>query len=60
VQQKVFGRTFNLQDRIEYKAFEEAGAHTDKCPEVVGKAALWTAKIILDDRNRAERQHSST
>lgn len=60
VQHKVFGRTFNLQDRADYKAFEEAGAHTDKCPEVVGKAALWTAKIILDDRNRVERQHSST
>ena len=60
VQQKVFGRTFNLQDRADYQAFEEAGAHTDKCPEVVGNAALWTAKIILDDRNKAERQHSST
>jgi C_GCAxxG_C_C family probable redox protein len=59
VQQKVFGRTFNLQDRADYQAFEEAGAHKDKCPDVVGKAALWTAKIVLDDRNRAEHQHSS-
>jgi len=49
VQRKVFGRTFNLQDRVDYQAFEEAGAHTEKCPDVVGKAALWTAEIISND-----------
>jgi len=48
VQRRVFGRTFNLQDPDEYRAFEEAGAHVDKCPSVVAKAALWTGEIILD------------
>lgn len=51
VQRKVFGRAFNLQNTTDYQAFEEAGAHTDKCPSVVGKAALWTAEIISNDRN---------
>jgi C_GCAxxG_C_C family probable redox protein len=54
VQRKVFGRTFNLQDRRDYQEFEKAGAHVDKCPNVVGKAALWTAEIISDDRGRKE------
>ena len=46
VQCKVFGRKFNFQDPEEYKAFEAAGAHEDKCPSVVGKAACWTAEIL--------------
>ena len=48
VQQVVFGRTFNLSDPIDWQAFEAAGAHTDKCPHVVGQAAQWAGKIISD------------
>jgi len=48
VQRGVFGRTLNLQDSDEYRAIEEAGAHTDKCPSVVANAALWTGEIIED------------
>jgi C_GCAxxG_C_C family probable redox protein len=50
VQRKVFGRTFNFQDPSEYKAFEAAGGHEDKCPSVVGKAACWTAEIIAAEK----------
>ncbi len=48
VHKKLFGRTFNLMDRDDYKEFENMGAHVDKCPEVSGKVAAWTAEIILD------------
>jgi C_GCAxxG_C_C family probable redox protein len=49
VQKKIFGRSFDLLDREEYRIFEEMGGHTDKCTDVVGKAAMWTADIILDE-----------
>ena len=49
VHKKLFGRTFDLMDKDDYKEFEEMGAHVDKCPEVSGKVAAWTAEIILDD-----------
>ena len=45
---KLFGRTFKLLDANEYEEFEKAGAHVDKCPDVSGKVARWTAEIILD------------
>ncbi|MGD2247420.1 MAG: C-GCAxxG-C-C family protein [Candidatus Methanofastidiosia archaeon] len=48
VQKKIFGRSFNLLDKKEYEEFEALGGHTDKCPHVVGKAAMWTADILLD------------
>jgi hypothetical protein len=48
VQEAIFGRSFNLWDPEEFRAFEEAGGHRDKCPDVVGKAAMWTAEILLD------------
>ena len=48
VHKKLFGRTFNLMDPKDYQEFEKMGAHVDKCPEVSGKVARWTAEIILD------------
>jgi C_GCAxxG_C_C family probable redox protein len=49
VQKKIFGRSYNLLDKEEYAAFENAGAHVDKCTSVAGNAARWTAEIILND-----------
>ena len=48
VQEAIFGRSFNLWDPEDRRAFEEAGAHRDKCPDVVGKVAMWTAEIFID------------
>jgi C_GCAxxG_C_C family probable redox protein len=42
---KLFGRTFYLPDPEEHEKFEQAGAHTKHCPEVVGKAAQWAAEL---------------
>jgi C_GCAxxG_C_C family probable redox protein len=50
IQSRIFGRSFNLQDPADWKAFEEAGAHTDpsKCIRVVRNAARWTLEILID------------
>lgn len=48
VQKKLFGKSYDLMDPKEYKEFEKAGAHVDKCPLVSGKTASWTVDIILN------------
>jgi C_GCAxxG_C_C family probable redox protein len=50
VQEKIYGRSFNLQDPADWNAFTDAGAHTDptKCMSVVGNAARWTLETLLD------------
>jgi C_GCAxxG_C_C family probable redox protein len=47
VQKKLFGRSYRLDDKEQYAAFEQAGAHVDKCTSVAGNVAKWTADIIL-------------
>ena len=49
IQNKIFGRSYYLPDLDDLEKFEKAGGHTDKCPEVVGKAARWAAEIIIED-----------
>ena len=49
VHQKLFGRTFNLLDPDDYAAFEKAGGHVDKCTEVSGRVAQWTAQLLLEN-----------
>jgi C_GCAxxG_C_C family probable redox protein len=46
---KIFGRSYNLWDSEEKKAFEEAGAHKDKCTTVVANASAWSTGVILDE-----------
>jgi C_GCAxxG_C_C family probable redox protein len=50
IQAKIYGRSFNLQDPADWKAFEEAGAHSDptKCMSVVGNAARWTLETLIE------------
>ena len=50
VQVKIYGRSFNLQDPADWKAFMDAGAHSDpaKCMSVVGNAARWALETLLD------------
>jgi C_GCAxxG_C_C family probable redox protein len=49
VQKSIFGRSFDLLKRDDYRKFEEMGGHSDKCTDVVGKVAMWVADIILDE-----------
>jgi len=48
IQTKIMGRPYYLPDPDEYRKFQESGAHDIHCPEVVGKAAHWTAEIVLE------------
>jgi mannitol-1-phosphate 5-dehydrogenase len=45
----LFGRTFDLTDPDDRRAFDEAGGHSDKCPLVVGRAAQWTVEILCEE-----------
>jgi C_GCAxxG_C_C family probable redox protein len=43
---KTMGRPFYIKDPDELAKFDAAGAHADKCTNVVGLAAKWTAEIL--------------
>ncbi|MGQ9676164.1 MAG: C-GCAxxG-C-C family (seleno)protein [Chloroflexota bacterium] len=45
VQTRLMGRSFDLWSE-DYKAFEEAGGHRDKCPHVVGTVAKWVVEMF--------------
>lgn len=49
IQKKLLGRSFDLWDEEEYQAFIAAGGPHEKCPEVVKKAAKWTAEILEEN-----------
>lgn len=53
VQTQLMGRRFNLWDRSEYAAFEQAGGHFDKCPSVTGKVAAWAVELLMDAEEKA-------
>ena len=53
IQQKIFGRPFYLRDADDFKKFEEAGAHEEKCPSVVGNSARWVAEILMEEEEKA-------
>ncbi len=50
IQHKILGRSYNLLDAADREKFDADGAHTDKCPAVVGCAARWTVEIILESQ----------
>ncbi len=55
VQEYFFGKAYHFLDGDEYHAYEEAGGHADKCPEVVGRACAWLAEILLDNKIPAKK-----
>lgn len=54
IHNKIFGKTFDLYNPEEKKQFDEAGAHTTKCTDVVGKASQWTVEIIWDELEKRD------
>ncbi len=48
VQARVMGRSFDMWDGDDFKAFLAAGGHVDKCPQVVGTAARIAADLLFD------------
>ncbi|MHB1130904.1 MAG: C-GCAxxG-C-C family (seleno)protein [Chloroflexota bacterium] len=49
VQTSVFGRDYDMWDREQFQAFQEAGGHGDKCPNVASKVTQWAAEMLLAD-----------
>ena len=49
VQEAIMGRSYDLWDPEDYRKFEAAGAHKNKCTDVTGRVARWTAEILLDE-----------
>lgn len=52
---KILGRPYDLRDPEERKAFENAGAHDNKCTEVVALAAKWTVEILAGEFKENEK-----
>jgi C_GCAxxG_C_C family probable redox protein len=50
IQEKIFGRAYNTNFPDELKAFEEAGGHTEKCPNVVKEAASKTMELLVESK----------
>jgi C_GCAxxG_C_C family probable redox protein len=55
VQTKLMGRPFNMWDAKDFKAFEEAGGHRDKCTDVAGTVAGWTAEMLIELAEEAQQ-----
>lgn len=50
IQTKIMGRSYNLTNKEEFKAFLAAGGHKDKCTAVCKNAAVWAAEILMDEK----------
>ncbi len=55
LQNKFFGRFYNLYDPVELEAAFQAGM-LDKCSSVVGDVAQMTVDILLDEEDAAEQE----
>lgn len=52
----IMGRPFDLRDPDDRVIFEAAGAHEDKCTNVVAHAAEWAMEIIIKARHEEEER----
>jgi C_GCAxxG_C_C family probable redox protein len=52
VQAKLFGRSYDMWDDADFQAFQDAGAHRDKCPAVAGQVAAWTAQMLIEAKEK--------
>jgi C_GCAxxG_C_C family probable redox protein len=49
IHDRLFGRRFDLWNEADKAAFDEAGAHRDKCTRVVASAASWVTELVLGE-----------
>lgn len=58
VQVAVFGRSYDLMDQEkDFPAFCAAGAHSTKCPSVIGNAARMIAQVMYEELKKKSRKH---
>jgi C_GCAxxG_C_C family probable redox protein len=48
IHKKLFNRTFDFSSEKDREEFERMGAHTEKCPTVVGLGSAWGVDILWD------------
>jgi len=56
IQTKIFGRPFSSGPPEDREEMERLGGHSEKCPDVAGKAAQWAAELILDEMEKGQGQ----
>ena len=49
IQRQHFDRFYYIEDEEEFKKFEDAGAHTSKCVDIVGNASRWTMELLIEN-----------
>jgi C_GCAxxG_C_C family probable redox protein len=52
IHKSIMGQTYHLNNPEEWQDFLGAGGHSEKCPGVVGKAARWTAEILMEESRK--------
>ena len=52
IEVKLFGRSFDKWNPEERDEKASLGGYEGKCPTVVGKAARWTAELIMEERGK--------
>lgn len=55
IQRQVLGRSYRLHVPEEFDEFVKNGGHSSKCPQVVARAARWTAEILIEELEAAGR-----
>jgi C_GCAxxG_C_C family probable redox protein len=58
IHEKVLGKAYRLNRPDEWDRFLEAGGHSRKCPQVVGKSARWAAELIVAEAAAQGRKFS--
>ncbi|HSW35176.1 MAG TPA: C-GCAxxG-C-C family protein [Candidatus Limnocylindrales bacterium] len=56
IQMHMFGKAFHFLDGDEYRDYEEAGGHSEKCSAIVGQASVWLAELLLDNNVPCRRR----
>jgi C_GCAxxG_C_C family probable redox protein len=48
IHQRLFNRKFDFSSKEDRKEFEKMGAHSEKCPTVVGLGSAWAVDILWE------------
>lgn len=53
IQTRIFGRPYASGTPEDREEMDRLGGHSEKCPDVAGKAARWAAELILEELGKA-------